>query len=179
MNQKTIGLVIIIFSLFLAIFVAAAKDTQDKQIDMYIMQEGTCYLEDGTCLHQDTQNSIYFIGWILSAIMMSFGIYLLAFDSSKKILENQERISSQLVQVKEEDKKKDEFKAFLSAFSEDKQKILRLIHDHEGITQSTLRFKSSLSKAHLSGLVRELEKENHISRKVKGKTYELYLVKNF
>ena len=87
MDQKAIGIIIIFFSLMLAIFVGVVKDKQDRQIDMYIIDQGTCYLEDGTCLHQDTENSIYIIGWIIAAIMGSFGIYLLSFDSSKKILE--------------------------------------------------------------------------------------------
>ena len=179
MNQKTIGMIIVIFSIMLAIFVAMAKDTQDKQIDMFIMDEGTCFLEDGTCLHEDNKSTIYLTGWILAGIMLSFGIYLLAFDDSKLILEKQEKISSQLVEVKQEEKKKDEFKAFLSAFNDDKKTLLKLIHENERITQSTLRFKSSMSKAHVSGLLKELVKDNHVSRKPKGKTYELFLVKKF
>jgi ribosomal protein S25 len=172
MNQKQIGYILLVIGVALAISTFLLKVSEDRKIDAFIKDTGTCYLSDGTCLHDDRDFTLYIFGWIISAGLIFFSIYLIIFDRTQKVLaEHQEKVSSALKEAKQ----KDEFSAFLSAFDEDNKKILKIIHENEGITQSTLRFKSGLSKAHLSELLQSLEKKGIVARKPKGKTYELFL----
>jgi ribosomal protein S25 len=172
MNQKQIGYILLSIGILLAVAVFMMKGAEDKKINAFIKDTGTCYLSDGTCLHDDRDFTLYIFGWILSSALVFFSVYLIVFDKTQKVLaEHQEKVSEALKEAKH----KDEFSVFLSAFDDDNKKILKIVHENEGITQSTLRFKSGLSKAHLSELLQSLDKKGIIARKPKGKTYELFL----
>ena len=57
--------------------------------------------------------------------------------------------------------------------------VIKAIKENEGITQSTLRFKTNFSKATLSQHLKKLEERKFISRTPKGKTKQVFLVKKF
>jgi uncharacterized membrane protein len=96
------------------------------------------------------------------------------------MLQEQHReISHALKEAKIETKQKDEFKAYLSAFSDDEQKVLLAIREQEGIQQSTLRFRTGMSKTSLSLMLKSLEEKGIISKKESGKTNKIYLRKKF
>jgi len=140
------------------------------------METGSCFLSDGTCLHRDRNLTLYILGWSLSGVLILFGVYVAFIDKSQQILSRQNlEVSKALATAKRDDA----FKAFLVGFSEDEQFILRAVHDQDGIKQSTLRFKTGLSKATLSSLLSSLEENKIVKRKVSGKTKEVYLVKRF
>lgn len=181
MNQKQIGIILIIIGILLAIFVYYSKIREDKNIDEIIMaQGGSCYLPDGTCLHEDRDYTIYIIGGILSGALILLGLYLLIFDKTQQTLAKQHlEVSHALKEAKRNEKSKDEFNAFLSGFKEDEQKILKAIREQEGIQQSTLRFRTGMSKASLSLMLKSLEERQIISRKENGKTNNVYLRKKF
>lgn len=176
MDKRTLGVMLIIVGILISAFVFIAKEREDRYIDTIISETDSCYLEDGTCLHEDRDFSVYIIGWIISAGILILGIYLFVFDISDKTLADQNKIVAEALK---ESKKNDEFKAFLSAFSDDEKNVLSAIREQEGISQSTLRFRTGLSKTALSLMLKSFEEKNLISRKEKGKTKQVFLIRKF
>jgi DNA-binding MarR family transcriptional regulator len=176
MNQKTIGTIIIIVGVLLAVFVFLAKAKEDSYINNYIKEKGSCYLADGTCLHDTRDYSLYIGGWVLSASLIILGVYLVVFDRTQAALaEHQVKVSSALKEAKE----KDEFSAFLAGFTDDEQKVIKAIKEQDGIKQSTLRYRTGMSKTAVSLMLKSLEERDIVSRKDSGKTNEVYLRKKF
>jgi len=173
MNQKQIGIILIIVGILMTLFVYTAREREDNNIKL-IMQNSannSCFLEDGTCLHKQNTHA-FLLGGVLSISLILFGIYLSFVDKTQKVLaEHQVKVSSALKEAKKDDK----FNAFLSGFNEDSQKVLKAIKEQDGIKQSTLRFRTGISKSSLSLVLKELENKKIISRKKSGKTNEVYL----
>lgn len=170
MENRFIAIIIAVIAILLAASVLMMKTKEDAHIEMFVEDKGSCYLDDGTCLHKDRDLTLYIIGFALSGILLVVASYIGIFLKDKRNVKMKEK--SDIAQEAETEK---EFQAFLRGFSEDERKILKGIRKEEGITQSTLRFKTGLSKAHLSGILRMLEKKEIVARKPKGKTYELFL----
>lgn len=176
MNQKKIGIIIIILGVLLTLFVYVLKITEDAKTNKIIEQQGTCFLDDGTCLHEDKNEILYIFGWIISIAFIILGIYLMFFDKTQQILaRHQVEVSSALKEARKREDEKDKFLAFLSGFNEDEQKILKIIKEQEGIKQSTIRYKAGISKTGLSLILKSLEGRGIISRKPSGKTNEVFL----
>jgi ribosomal protein S25 len=176
MNQKQIGVIVLIIGILAAVFVYMAKLKEDASIKLIVQETGSCYLADGTCLHQDRNWTPYILGGIISAALTMLGIYLIVFDKTQAILVQQHHEVSQALK---EAKHKDEFNAFLSGFRDDEKAVLKAIREQEGVTQSTLRFRTGMSKASLSLLLKSLEERDIISRRESGKTNNVYLRKKF
>lgn len=177
MNQKQIGSILIILGLLISISVFVARYKEDVLIDKIVMEMGgSCFLDDGTCLHNDRDLTFYVLSWVFSGSLIVMGIYLYLFDKTQeKLAEHQVKVSGAL----KEAKKKDEFAAFLAGFSLDEQKILKAIKDQEGIKQSTLRYKIGMSKTSLSLILKSLEKREIVSKNPSGKTNQVFLRKFF
>lgn len=176
MNQKQIGIIVMIVGIVLAGLVYSAKVKEDGYIQQIENQTGSCYLDDGSCLHADRNYTPLIIGWVLSAALIMLGLYLVFFDKTQKLLlKQQEKIAGAL----KESKEKDEFTAFVSGFNEQEQKVLKAIKEQEGIQQSTLRYRTGISKTALSLLLKSLEERDIITKKVSGKTNKLFLRKKF
>ena len=71
------------------------------------------------------------------------------------------------------------FSLLLRPLDDSQKKVLMAIKEQEGITQSTLRFRTDLSKSKVSQILTDFEKKNLIERKAKGKTYSVFLAENF
>ena len=180
MNQKHIGIILIIIGILMSGFLFISKSKEDQYIKEIMLQNESCFLEDGTCLHADRDITIYILGAIISASLTILGVYLIFFDKTQKILsENQILISEALVEAKRSEKNRDEFAAFLSGFNVEEQKILKAIREQTGIKQSTLRFRVDMSKTALSLALKSLESRKIISKKASGKSNQLFLIKKF
>jgi len=176
MKQKHIGYVLILSGLLVAGLVYMAKANEDRYIDQFIHEEGTCYLDDGTCLHADRHWGIYIAGWAVAGVLLMFGSYLAFVDrSQEQMAQHQEKIAGALQKVKKDEK----FGAFLQGFSEDEKKVLKAIREQDGILQSTLRYRTGLSKTVLSIMLKNFEGREIVSRKESGRTKKVYLKKSF
>lgn len=74
-----------------------------------------------------------------------------------------------------ERKDNEKFSDALRVFNDDDAKILRIIHDNEGITQDSLHFRTGFSQSKISMIMKKLEERDLIVRERFGKTYKIYL----
>lgn len=177
MNQKQIGTIVVLLGLLLGVFVIMSYIKENQYIQLFMdKNEGSCYLDDGTCLHADRSYSLMIFGGILAGALIVLGVYLFFFDKTQKLLVEQ---NSQVSRALVEAKNKDEFNAFFSGFTSEEQSVLKAVHEQDGIKQSTLRFRTGMSKASLSLLLKSLEERDIIYRNKSGKTNEVYLRKKF
>ena len=176
MKQKHIGIIILIVSIVIALVILNVKINEDHQIDQIVKETGSCYLSDGTCLHEERSTGIYILGWAVAAALFLFALYITFIDRTQEFMEKHQIKVSQALK---ESKKKDEFNAFLTSFSEDERKILKTVKENEGIKQSTIRYKTGISKTSVSLILKSLEERGFISRKQAGKTKQVFLIKKF
>jgi DNA-binding MarR family transcriptional regulator len=177
MNQKQIGALLLILGLVIAVAVTLWKAKEDFYINSIIeVQNGSCYLDDGTCLHSDRSYAPYIVGYAAAAGLIILGLYLFLFDKTQMLIMKHNKDISEAL---DSSRKKDEFKAYLSGFTDDEQKILKTVSEQEGIPQNTLRLKTGMSKSTLSIMLQSLEKRQIISKKPSGKTNRIYLRKKF
>lgn len=176
MDQKKTGIVIMLFGLVLGASIFAIKIRETQMIDKIVDEQGSCFLSDGTCLHQDMDNPFYILGIGFSLALSIFGAYIAFFDKTQDELARHQKIVSGALA---EASRKDEFKAYLAGFDENEQNVIAAVHEQDGIKQSTLRYRTGMSKTSLSLMLKNLEERGIISRKDSGKTKEIYLRKRF
>ena len=92
---------------------------------------------------------------------------------------SEEAILKRLEEEKNIKVEQNKFELILKAMDENEQKVLKAIKEQDGITQSTLKFRTDLSKAKVSQILTDFEKKHLVKRELKGKTYAVYLAENF
>ena len=107
------------------------------------------------------------------SFIASLGFFLLFFNKSEQaILERLEQEKNTKVQ-------EDKFSLVLNVMDTYEQRILKAVKEQDGITQTTLTFRTDLSKAKVSQVLTDFEKRNLIRRIPKGKTYSVHLAQGF
>jgi len=177
MDNKKLGITLIILGLVVVSMVLITKLKDDAYIEKIIENnEDSCYLEDGTCLHDERDFTLYYIGGFIAAILIILGVYFISTNKHQELLIKQHKeVSKALKEAKETDA----FKAFLTGFNEEEQLVLKAIKENEGIQQSTLRYKTGMSKTALSVLLKQLENKGIISKEAYKKTNKIHLRKKF
>lgn len=187
MNQKTLGICLLVLGILLAGLFYKIKLDSETQIELLQATAGeqACFLEDGTCLHEE-ENKTFLVGEAFALVLVTLGAYLFFFDTTKETKELVAKQAEQNVQiatalkVAEEEKKKDErFTAFLAGFLEDEKKLLSAIHEQDGILQSTLRYRTGLTKTDVSLLLKKFEEKGYVTKKPQGKTNKVFMRKVF
>ncbi len=168
MNNKKLSYIIISLGILLILFVFIIKFQNDKIVEEVINEQGSCFLEDGTCLHK--QNSIaYTFSWILGSGLIALGIYLGFFEKSQKeilsTLENQKQINIE----------KEKWNILMMGLSDEEQKVINAVKEQDGITQQTLRLRTDMHKSKLSIILSEMEEKGLVIRKEKGKTKQVFI----
>jgi len=169
MDNKKLGLVLLVIGILLALSLYGVKIKEDAIIEQIVVEQGSCYLEDGTCLHQDRDLTFYFVGWLLSAVLIALGIYLAAFEKSQKsiisTLENQKKIQAA----------DEKFNILLKGLDVDEKKVIKAVKEQDGVTQQTLRLRTDLHKSKLSIVLDGLVKKGLVKKEPKGKTNQIFL----
>ena len=88
MDQKHIGIILIIVSILMSSFVYVIYSDSEKFADEYMSEKGTCFLEDGTCLHKE-KLPLFIFGWVVSGSLLLFGVYLAFIDKTQKFMAEQ------------------------------------------------------------------------------------------
>jgi len=169
MNNRKLGILLIIIALLLFSITLYMNIKEDTIVRQIIKEQGSCFLEDGTCLHEDRGRALYIVVWIISAILLSLGCFLLFFEKSQKeiiaTLEKQKQVQTQ----------EETFAILLKGLHPDEQKVIQAVKEQDGITQQTLRLRTDMQKSKLSIVLDGLEKKGLITRRIKGKTKEVFL----
>jgi len=170
MDRKLASIILALGIVVIAITLGF-RANEERYIDNYIEASGSCYLADGTCLHDDRNNALFITGIAVGISLLLIGSYMF-FDRSREILTESSR---KVAQALRESKKKDEFQAFLAGFDEDEQKILKAVHEQSGILQSTLRYRTGISKTRLSLILKQLEEKGIVLRREKKKSKQVFI----
>lgn len=169
MENRKLGLILLIVGIIIVSSTYIAKLREDTMIENIVDDQGSCFLEDGTCLHADRDITFYIIVWIMSAGIMALGTYLLFFEKSQK------EIISTLEKQKLSRSAEEKFNILLKGLDNDEKKVMKAVKEQDGITQQTLRLRTDLHKSKLSIVLDGLEKKGLVSRKTKGKTKQVFI----
>lgn len=167
MESKKVGLLLIIISIILLILLVAHNYNLSKTTTSIGCNPTRTCVKFSSILTFTNM----FIGAI-SAIL-SLGFYILYFSKSEKELINKIK---NLEKGKKTLSKEDKFNILIKALTNDEQALLKLIREEEGITQTSLRHKTRISKTKLSLILKDLEKKNIIKKEIYGKTNKIYML---
>ena len=167
MENKKLGFVILSISAVASILAFGFMGVLGKQTTAL-----QCY-PTNECQRVESLMGLSHIAVGLIAFVAALGFYLLFFSTSE------EAILKRLEEEKGMKIEQEKFELILKALDDNERKVLKAVREQEGITQSTLRFRTDLSKAKVSQILTNFEKKNLVKRELKGKTYAVYLTENF
>ncbi len=113
------------------------------------------------------------------SFIFALGFFLLFFNKNEADASKYTDVLEKIQEEKTQKTAENKFNLLLRPLDENEKNVLTAIKEQEGITQSTLKYRANLSKAKVSQILTDFEKKDLIARKVKGKTYEVFLTENF
>jgi len=167
MENKKLGIVILSISVATSILVFSFMGVLGKQTGAL-----QCF-PTSECQRVESLLGISHIAVGLISFIAALGIYLLFFSTGE------EAILRRLEEEKNTKIDHDKFGLVMKAMDENEQKVLKAVKEQDGITQSTLKFRTDLSKSKVSQILTDFEKKHLITRELKGKTYSVRLMDNF
>ena len=167
MENKKLGFVILSISMIASVLAFGFMGVLGKQTTAL-----RCY-PTSECQRVESLIGLSHIAVGLISFIGALGVYLLFFSTSE------EAILKRLEQEKNLKIEGDKFELVLKAMDENERKVLKAIKEQDGITQSTLKYRTDLSKAKVSQILTDFEKKHLVKREAKGKTYAVYLAENF
>ena len=167
MENKKLGFVVLSISIVASIVAFGFMGVLGKQTSAL-----QCY-PTNECQRVESLLGLSHIAVGLISFIGALGIYLLFFSTSE------EAIMKRLEEEKQMKIEQNKFDLILKAMDDNERKVLTAIREQEGITQSTLKYRTDLSKAKVSQILTDFEKKHLIKREAQGKTYSVYLAENF
>lgn len=163
MENKKLGILLISIAIIVGVVIFYYNSQLTDQA-----QEAGCY-SDPDCLPIEQNLSLTHIAIGIFSFILALGFYLLFFNKTD------EKIMRRLEEEKERKIGKEKFEYILKGLDSYEKKVMKIIREQDGITQSTLRIRADMSKAKLSYVLSDLEKRNLIKRVQKGKTLAIFL----
>ena len=159
MNLRLIGAIVLILGILTAVSTGILKAKDEAYINVIIQQNnGSCFLEDGTCLHSFESPFPFVAGFSLAGAILLLGSYLLflSFRQEKK---------TEKAETKSEHKK-------LPKDLDDNEKLLldKLTESQGTLFQSELVEKTGFTKVKITRILDKLEGKGLIERKRRGMT---------
>ena len=167
MENKKLGFVILSISIVASVLAFGFMGVLGKQTNSL-----QCY-PTSECQRVSSLLGLSHVAIGLISFIGALGIYLLFFSTSE------EAILKRLEEEKNMKIEGDKFELVLKAMDDNEKKVIKAIKEQYGITQSTLKFRTDLSKAKVSQILTDFEKKHLVKREAKGKTYAVYLAENF
>ncbi|MEK6945981.1 MAG: MarR family transcriptional regulator [Nanoarchaeota archaeon] len=167
MENKKLGIVILSISIAAAIISFGFIGVLGRQTTAL-----QCY-PTSECQRMESLVGLSHIAVGLISFIAALGIYLLFFSTGE------EAILRRLEEEKNTKIEHDKFGLVMKSMDENEQKVLKAVKEQDGITQSTLKFRTDLSKSKVSQILTDFEKKRLITRELKGKTYSVHLMDNF
>lgn len=163
MENKKLGALLIIIGLFVGGITIYYTNLLSKQ-----SQTLGCY-SNPNCFAIEKGLSVSHMAVGIFSFILALGFYLLFFNKTEKAI--LERLEKEKVEKIEDAK----FEMLMKALDPFEKKVIKAVHEQDGITQNTLRLRLDMSKAKLSYVLQELERRELIKRVEKGKTLAIYL----
>lgn len=176
-NKKTGLLVIFIGLLFIAII--ALFKMQIAELADFLMKtsNGNCFLEDGSCVHERSDFP-FIAGMSIAIFTIGFGAYLVYLSRAAKSFEDiNKKILSEVKAEKNKGLGEEKFRILMQGLDEEEKKVITCVREQDGISQSTLKYRTDLSKTKLSVVLSQLEKKGLITKVKNGKINNIYLKK--
>ena len=167
MENKKLGFIILSFSVISTVLAFGFMNVLGRQTAAL-----QCY-PTSECQRVESLTGLSHVAVGLISFIGALGVYLLFFSTSE------EAILKRLEEEKNMKIEQDKFELVLKAMDDNEKKVLKAIKEQSGITQSTLKYRTDLSKAKVSQILTDFEKKNLVKREIKGKTYAVYLTENF
>ncbi len=167
MENKKLGFVILSISIAASVLAFVFMGVLGRQTGSL-----QCY-PTTECQRVESLLGLSHIAVGLISFVGALGIYLLFFSTSE------EAIMKRLEEEKNNKVGEGKFELVLKSMDENEQKVIKAIKEQEGITQSTLKYRTDLSKAKVSQILTDFEKKHLVKRELKGKTYAVFLMDNF
>ena len=174
MDQKRVGYAIIgIGILFIVVLVLFRMETDHLTESLMSLSGGSCFLDDGTCVHEKNYTPLI-AGVVVVLITLSLGVYLIFFARREGFFE---KMHKNIVKGLSQATKKERLEILLSGLDEDEKRIILAVKDQDGISQTTLKFRTDLSKTKLSVILDQLSRKGLITKVKKGKINTVFLKK--
>jgi uncharacterized membrane protein len=176
MDNKKLGIVLLIAALVIIGIFFFIRSEMERLIGIQVETTGSCY-QGSVCSHENANTTTY-IGIGLAVFIAALGVFLLFFDKSQKVMmESHEKITTALQKDSKEKIEEEKFQALLAGLDEGEKKVITAVKEQEGIQQSTLKYRTGLSKTKLSMVIKDLESKNLVTKEEDGKTNKIYLKK--
>ncbi len=163
MDNKKIGVALLVFSVILLIifiFVIRSLQAEAEQLG--------CFADKG-CIRIENSLSVVHFAFGVFGFLFALAFYLLFFSAGEEAIVK--RLETDTNRKLTESK----FEIFLKGLDKDERTVVQAVRDQPGITQTTLRLRTNLSKSKLSLVVTDLEKRGILRRERKDKTFTICL----